>query len=278
MENILFYVKDAVFFKDTLKEEQSYIAKRPRNHESLFVVTKGNLLYEKNGKRTVIPEGSIGYIEKGSCDVSGAYMCDEVSYIATNFFFGDVEDGTRGVLPFRTLCAENSLRFPYKSLFEKAPIRHTSDDIGSNYVAIGILLEIIGYLYFEYEHSHQGNECSKNNKIVNDAISYMYENFHNPDFKVGEFADLFGMSEKNFRRIFKNSYKQTPFNVLQRIRIERGKFLLKNTYKSVSEIALSCGFADVYSFSHCFKRLEGFSPTEYRDERNATSTDKQVNG
>ena len=262
--DIWFYIKDAVFFKDSLKIGHSYVATRPRNHESLFVVTKGNLLYEKNGVKTVIPEGGIGYIEKGSCDVSGPYMCDEVSYIATNFFFGDVEDGTRGVLPFRTLCAENSLRFPYKSLFEKAPIRHTSDDVGSNYVAIGILLEIIGYLY--NEHEYLNNTSLKKNRIIEDAVSYMKENFYDADFKVATLSRLCEMSEKNFRRIFSALYGQTPYAFLQKYRIERAKFLLRNTYKSISEIATDCGFSDVYSFSHCFKRLEKITPSQYKDD------------
>jgi hypothetical protein len=150
MDNIWFYIKDAVFFRDSLKKGHSYVASRPRNHESLFVVTKGNLLYEKNGKRVVVPEGGIGYIEKGSCDESGPYMCDEVSYIATNFFFGEVKEGAGGIFPFSTLCTEGSLLYPYKRLFEKAMSEYTLGESGANYITLGILLEIIGYLYKEY--------------------------------------------------------------------------------------------------------------------------------
>ena len=258
-----FYVKDAVFFRDSLKIGHSYIASRPRNHESLFVVTKGNLLYEKNGEKTVIPEGGIGYIEKGSCDISGPYMCDEVSYIATNFFFGEAEEGSGGILPFKTLCAEGSFRYPYKKLFEKAPLRHSLEDDSSGYVAVGLLLEIIGYLYNEHENLQAPS--LKKNKMIEAAVSYMKENFHDADFKIGTLSQLCGMCEKNFRRIFKGVYRQTPYEFLQTYRIERAEFLLKNTYKSISEIALACGFSDVYSFSHCFKRLEGISPSQYRE-------------
>ena len=262
--DIWFYIKDAVFFKDSLKIGHSYVATRPRNHESLFVVTKGNLLYEKNGVKTVIPEGGIGYIEKGSCDVSGPYMCDEVSYIATNFFFGEVEEGSGGIFPFKTLCAEGSFRYPYKKLFEKAPLRDSFGGDGLNYVAIGILLEIIGYLY--NEHEHLNNTSLKKNRIIEDAVSYMKENFYDADFKVATLSRLCEMSEKNFRRIFSALYGQTPYEFLQKYRIERAKFLLRNTYKSISEISTDCGFSDVYSFSHCFKRLEGIAPSQYKDD------------
>ncbi len=36
-----------VIFTDTLKTGSAYVAEKPRNHESIFLVTKGTLLYEK---------------------------------------------------------------------------------------------------------------------------------------------------------------------------------------------------------------------------------------
>ena len=44
---------DTVIFTDTLKKDSPYISKKPRNHESLFFVTKGELLYEKTDPRFV---------------------------------------------------------------------------------------------------------------------------------------------------------------------------------------------------------------------------------
>lgn len=46
---------NAVFFEDSLKTGKPYISSGPRNHESLFFVTKGNLLYECDGIKEVVP-------------------------------------------------------------------------------------------------------------------------------------------------------------------------------------------------------------------------------
>lgn len=263
MENICSCIKDAFFFRDSLKKGHPYVSKRPRNHESLFFVTKGTLLYEKNGVKTVISEGQVGYIEKGSCDISGAYLCDEVSYIATNFFFGETNECTAGIFPFKTISSEGTLRYPYRGLFERA-LRYCSDDYGSSCVVVGILLQIIGYLYSEYELAHRDRGNIQKYKSIEQAVTYMKDHFDNVNFKVKTLSEISGMSEKNFRRIFKALYGESPYEFLQKYRIEKSKFLLTNTWKSVSEIAFACGFSDLYGFSHCFKKHEGISPSKYR--------------
>ena len=73
-----------------------------------------------------------------------------------------------------------------------------------------------------------------------------------------------GMSEKHFRRVFYDVYKKKPHEFLKDIRLNNAEQLLLNTSKSVSDIAIRCGFSDVYSFSHCFKRNFGISPKAYR--------------
>ena len=109
-----------VFFEATLTYGKPYVAEFPRNHESLFLVTKGRLFNEYKGKITVINEGQIGYISKGRRDISGAFECDEVSYIAVNFDFGEADEGFVSQLGFHTLASENNRGYPYRILFERA--------------------------------------------------------------------------------------------------------------------------------------------------------------
>ena len=56
----------------------------------------------------------------------------------------------------------------------------------------------------------------------------------------------------------------TPYAFLLDFRINEAKKLLKNTQNKLSDIALQCGFADLYSFSHSFKKNTGMTPSEYR--------------
>lgn len=251
---------DTVIFTDTLKKDLPCIFKKPRNHESLFFVTKGKLLYEKNGKAEVVSEGQVGYIARGSIDQSSAYLFDEVSYIVVNFCFCRQNPAPQKTLPFETVCSEG-ITYNYEKQFKQALNCFLSKAPGNITICNGIVLQIIGQLY--NEHNIVETDFSKMKRIEK-AIEYLKQNYGNSDFKISDLADIVNMSEKHFRRMFLDVYKKTPYLFLQEFRINKAEILLSNTAKSISDIALQCGFSDVYSFSHSFKKHNGISPREYR--------------
>lgn len=269
MQNdIHFPITDAVFFEDTLKAGHPYVSERPRDHESLFFVTKGTLLYEKDGKSEVISEGQVGYIARGSRDASGAYECEAVSYYAVNFCFDRSPSPAAGRLPFSTLASSGKLYYPYAALFKKATAESNLKGAGSEYLTNGILMQIIGYLF--KESAIHKNDISKHKK-VDRAVEYMISHSEDAELQISDLSPIAQMSEKSFRRIFKELYGKTPYEFLQKYRLEKAEILLVNTNRSISDIALSCGFSDVYGFSHCFKRHLGISPQGYRTQlRNKT--------
>ena len=252
---------DTVIFTDTLKKDSPYISKKPRNHESLFFVTKGELLYEKPEKTEVVREGQVGYIARGSIDKSGTFSCDEVSYIAVNFCFDRKNATPKKTLPFETVCSEG-ITYNYEKQFKQALNCFLSKAPGNIAICNGIMLQIIGQLY--NEHKIEDADFLKMKKIEK-AIDCIKKNYCNPYFKISDLATVMNMSEKHFRRIFLDVYKKTPYLFLQEFRINKAEILLLNTKKSISDIALQCGFSDVYSFSHSFKKHNEVSPTEYRN-------------
>ena len=252
---------DTVIFTDTLKKDSPYISKKPRNHESLFFVTKGELLYEKAEKTEVVREGQVGYIARGSVDKSSTFSCDEVSYIAINFRFDRQNAIPKKTLPFETLCSDGIV-YNYEKQFNQALNCFLSKMPGYMAMCNGIILLIIGQLY--NEHNIIETDLSKMKRIEK-AIEYLKQNYGNSDFKISNLANIVNMSEKHFRRMFLDVYKKTPYLFLQEFRINKAEILLLNTKKSISDIALQCGFSDVYSFSHSFKKHNEVTPTEYRN-------------
>jgi AraC-like DNA-binding protein len=71
-------------------------------------------------------------------------------------------------------------------------------------------------------------------------------------------------SEAHFLRTFRATFGETPHRYLQRRRIERAMFLLRETDRSVSEICLDVGFASLGTFSRTFQEIVGDPPTTYR--------------
>jgi AraC-like DNA-binding protein len=72
------------------------------------------------------------------------------------------------------------------------------------------------------------------------------------------------VSEAHFIRTFRATFGETPHRYLQRRRVERAMFLLRETDKSVTEICLDVGFASLGTFSRTFRDIVGQTPVEYR--------------
>ncbi|AFZ32375.1 transcriptional regulator, AraC family [Gloeocapsa sp. PCC 7428] len=92
-----------------------------------------------------------------------------------------------------------------------------------------------------------------------------YINAHlDQDIQLADLAQLVGMSQFHFSRLFKQSMKLSPHQYLLQQRIERAKQLLKTTKYSVVEIALQCGFNSHSHLSKQFRQLTGMTPKAYR--------------
>ena len=163
-------------------------------------------------------------------------------------------------LPFETLCSQG-VAYNYEKQFKQALNCFASKTPGYIAICNGIITQIIGQLY--NEHKIKDADFLKMKRIEK-AIDCIKKNYGDPDFKISNLATVMNMSEKHFRRIFLDVYKKTPYLFLQEFRINKAEILLLNTARSISDIAFQCGFSDVYSFSHSFKKHNGMSPREYR--------------
>ena len=56
---------------------------------------------------------------------------------------------------------------------------------------------------------------------------------------------------------------------LQRRRVERSMFLLRETDRSITDICFDVGFSSLGTFSRTFRQIVGESPTDYRKRRTA---------
>jgi AraC-like DNA-binding protein len=81
---------------------------------------------------------------------------------------------------------------------------------------------------------------------------------------IGELARAAGFSRAHFIREFRRAFGESPHAYLLTRRLERAAALLRNTDRSVAEICVSVGLSSVGSFTTCFTRTYGVSPTVYR--------------
>lgn len=67
-------------------------------------------------------------------------------------------------------------------------------------------------------------------------------------------------------QIFKRYSGITIVKYIHYLKMQRAKFLLSNTNKSIQEVAQDIGIDDAFYFSKLFKKYEGVNPTEFRAE------------
>jgi AraC-like DNA-binding protein len=72
------------------------------------------------------------------------------------------------------------------------------------------------------------------------------------------------VSEAHFIRTFRATFGETPHRYLQRRRVERSMFLLRETDRSITDVCYDVGFTSLGTFSRTFRDIVGVSPTEYR--------------
>jgi AraC-like DNA-binding protein len=82
---------------------------------------------------------------------------------------------------------------------------------------------------------------------------------------IESLAGVACVSEAHFIRTFRSTFGETPHRFLQRRRVERAMFMLRETERSVTDICLDVGFASLGTFSRTFRDIVGVNPTDYRE-------------
>lgn len=81
---------------------------------------------------------------------------------------------------------------------------------------------------------------------------------------IGAVAAVAHVSEAHFIRSYRAVFGETPHRYLQRRRVERSMFLLRETDRSVTDICLDVGFNSLGTFSRTFREIVGETPSAYR--------------
>jgi transcriptional regulator GlxA family with amidase domain len=95
---------------------------------------------------------------------------------------------------------------------------------------------------------------------VRDAMDRAYAQ----PLDVPALARIAQVSQAHFTRTFRATFGETPHRYLQRRRVERAMFLLRETEGSVTDICFQVGFGSPGTFSRTFRDIVGQSPRTYR--------------
>ncbi len=105
------------------------------------------------------------------------------------------------------------------------------------------------------------------NVCIRKAIDYIHNNLGD-DITLDRVADHVNLSKCYFCTQFKKETKMNFTDYLTYTRIEKSKYLLCNSNKSILDIAVLMGFNSQSYFTTQFKKYTGVRPKEFRDNKN----------
>ncbi|MBS7262291.1 MAG: helix-turn-helix domain-containing protein [Eubacteriales bacterium] len=148
-------------------------------------------------------------------------------------------------------------------LFNTLVLNFESEKPYSKLVARAALMQIIAQVFKE-----SGSDSAQlASEFPVDALerinTYVWENISR-HITLDELADVLHFHPNYFIKFFNKYFGVSPLQYVSQVRIEEAKQMLRVSDLSIKEIAVRTGFYDLYHFSKRFKKMTGYSPTDYR--------------
>jgi len=213
----------------------------------LHFVVSGKGKYFVDGNEYEVFAGQAFLIKPGEITT---YQADEEEpwyYIWMGF---DSEDDKLSNLPYVLDMAE------LRKIFTKISTEFdfASDD---QPYAIARTWEVFGVLTSNSFVASEGSHISRAINII--KRQYML------DISVQTISKELGLDRSYFSNLFKKSVGISPSQYLINYRMQKALTLLKCEKYSVSVVATSVGFNDLFSFSRSFKKAFGVPPQKYKE-------------
>ena len=220
---------------------------RPR--WAVVIKYEGATVYTSNGKQFLSDIGHIVILPK-SCSYD--WECTKSGHFCIIEF--ESEHNYSEPISFSMKNGEKILKM-FKDLEHKRNMKNPMAEMESIRDTYSILLALIQAITERYSPSE------KQQKIA-PAIKYISQNYYK-SITNDSLAAITGLSTVYFRKLFTSIMGVSPITYVHQFRIEKAKAMLKSDYGTISNIAVSLGYRNVYDFSRDFKKHTGVAPSRF---------------
>ena len=143
-------------------------------------------------------------------------------------------------------------------------MEYNSPGYSSNLYIMSRVCSLLGLLKQEFEIREKYVPADENDqKWTADILSYVQRNIDN-DLDLKTAANYFHLSQSHFSRKFQTLTGYSFSDYVRITRLNRAAVLLRTTFRSVTDIANDCGFANINTMIDAFRRHFGYTPSNYR--------------
>lgn len=81
-----------------------------------------------------------------------------------------------------------------------------------------------------------------------------------PNYTLAAAADFMAVSQSHFSKLFKHMADTTFTKYLNMVRVEKAIELMHDGGKTITEVAICCGFGSIRNFNRVFRDITGYAP------------------
>ncbi len=232
------------------------------NHYLLHYVLKGKGTYSSSAGLSMLTAGQAFLIFPGEITVYTADETDPWEYVWLEF------DGLK-VEQFLTAAG-----FSHKATLYLPTSQEGSQRVKDLILSIvenhDNTLRVLGTAYLLLDALIQSSGSSRPPKArtlqefyVHEALMYIDRNYKE-DMSVSQLAAWCGIDRSYFGKIFHDTILMTPQRYIIRYRINVACGLLRDTNKSIREIASDVGYPNQMNFARAFRKVMNMSPSDWR--------------
>ena len=149
-----------------------------------------------------------------------------------------------------------------KQLINMCKLSYSGKEIMKNAQTLSIIGELCRLVNIN-QHSDTTTTINPHYHSIVKSIEYMHLNYQKK-ITINDLADYSHLSRSTYIRNFKCFSNKSPYEYLLAYRILKAKDMLRFSDKSITQIALDCGFYDSSHFQKYFIQEETITPHQYR--------------
>ena len=108
------------------------------------------------------------------------------------------------------------------------------------------------------------NEKKKCSHMVLLAIKYIEENYYSNDLNINNISDKLEVTSSYLSKLLKKETGLSFIDYLTNIRIKKAMYIMEDPTIKIYDVAELVGYSNQHYFCRAFKKVVGFSPTEYK--------------
>lgn len=135
----------------------------------------------------------------------------------------------------------------------------TIEQTGSYLRLIGMFYLLLGQLTADVPEERTTRPFAWVQRSVDFIRDHYMQNI-----QIQDVARAAGVERSHFSTVFTEQMGISPSKYMRRLRMEKAAQMLKDTRHTITEIALSVGYADLFPFTRAFTQYYGTSPSDYR--------------